>query len=328
VRVVVLGGGRSSEHPVSLDSARSVQDGLTRAGHEVRSVVIDRAGVWHENGDVVTISPGRGVLDAEVVFPVLHGPFGEDGTVQGLLETADVPYVGAGVMSSALCMDKVTFKNLMAHAGMPQVRYEAVPEQRWKERRDDVLAALAGLGLPVFVKPARLGSSVGISKVATADELAPAVEDALAHDPVAIVEAAAAGIEVECSVIGNDRPQVSEPGQVIAHGEWYDYETKYSEGGMELIVPAPLDPAASERLRELALAAFRVGGCAGLARCDFFVEPDGEILVNELNTMPGFTETSVYAKLWEASGLAYPDLCDRLVQLAIERHTKARSYEF
>jgi D-alanine-D-alanine ligase len=328
VRVVVLGGGRSSEHPVSLDSARSVQDGLTRAGHEVRSVVIDRAGVWHENGDVVTISPGRGVLDAEVVFPVLHGPFGEDGTVQGLLETADVPYVGAGVMSSALCMDKVTFKNLMAHAGMPQVRYEAVPEQRWKERRDDVLAALAGLGLPVFVKPARLGSSVGISKVATAGELAPAVEDALAHDPVAIVEAAAAGIEVECSVIGNDRPQVSEPGQVIAHGEWYDYESKYTEGGMELVVPAPISPAQRERVRRIAQDAFVYSSCAGLARVDFFITDQGQVLLNELNTIPGFTNTSVFARLFEASGVAYEELLDRLLAYAVERYERERSYSY
>ena len=328
MRVVVLAGGRSSEHPVSLDSGRSVAAGLERAGHDVRVVVIGRDGVWREDDDCVAITPGRGVLDAEVVFPVLHGPFGEDGTVQGLLETADVLYVGVGVMGSAVCMDKVTFKDLMAHAGMPQVRYEAVPEREWAQRREAVLEALAGLGLPVFVKPARLGSSVGISKVSAPAELAPAVEAALAHDPLAIVEAAAVGIEVECSVIGNDEPQVSEPGQVIAQGEWYDYESKYTAGGMELVVPAPISPAQRERVRRIAQVAFLRSSCAGLARVDFFVTDEGQVLLNELNTIPGFTGTSVFARLFEASGVPYEELLNRLLGYAVERYERERSHSY
>ena len=324
----MLGGGRSSEHPVSLDSARSVREGLERAGHDVRDVVIGRDGIWQEGGEVVSITPGRGVLDAEVVFPVLHGPFGEDGTVQGLLETADVPYVGAGVMASAVCMDKVTFKNLMAHEGMPQVRYEAVPERDWEQRRDTVLDALGGLGLPVFVKPARLGSSVGISKVTEPGELAAAVESALAHDPVAIVEAAAAGIEVECSVIGTDQPEVSEPGQVIANADWYDYESKYTAGGMELVVPAPISAAQRERVRRIAQEAFLRSGCAGLARVDFFVTEEGQVLLNELNTIPGFTATSVFARLFEASGVPYEELLSRLLGYAVKRYERDRAHSY
>jgi D-alanine-D-alanine ligase len=328
VKVVVLGGGRSSEHEVSLDSARSVQAGLERAGHHVRPVVVGRDGVWREGDEPVSITPGRGVLDADVVFGVLHGPFGEDGTVQGLLETADVPYVGAGVMASAVCMDKVTFKDLMAHAGMPQVRYEAVPERDWSRRREVVLEALAGLGLPVFVKPARLGSSVGISKATSVDELTAAVDAALGYDPVAIVEAAASGIEIECSVIGNDEPEVSEPGQVIARGDWYDYESKYTAGGMELVVPAPISAAQRERVRRIAQDAFLLSGCSGLARVDFFVTDQGQVLLNELNTIPGFTGTSVFARLFEASGVPYEDLLDRLLGYAVERYDRDRAHSY
>ena len=210
----------------------------------------------------------------------------------------------------------------MPRHGLPQVEFVAAGEPGWRERCE-------AMGLPLWVKPSRLGSSVGISRVESlGEELDAAVDLALRHDPRVIVEASARGREVECSLLGNERLEASLPGEVVAHGDWYDYETKYSDGGMELIVPAPLDDEQAARLRELAIDAFQLGGCAGLARCDFFVEPDGEILVNEINTMPGFTETSVYAKLWEASGLAYPDLCDRLLSLAIERHTKARSHEF
>jgi D-alanine-D-alanine ligase len=209
----------------------------------------------------------------------------------------------------------------MAAAGLPQVDYVAM-------REGDDLERVAHLGLPVFVKPARLGSSVGIAKVSTVAELPAALAKAFEHDPLVIVESMAHGLEVECSVLGNERPEASLPGEVVAHGDWYDYETKYGEGGMELIVPAQLPGEQQARLRELAVEAFGLGGCSGLARCDFFLEPDGTILVNEINTMPGFTETSVYAKLWEASGLPYPDLCDRLVQLARERYEQARSHGF
>jgi D-alanine-D-alanine ligase len=322
MKVAVLCGGRSSEHDVSLRSGEAVARGLEQAGHDVLRVTISRAGSWSFRGAPVELMPAAGLFGADAAFPALHGPFGEDGSVQGVLEWLDVPYVGSDVLASAVCMDKLTLKRLFAQAGLPQVEFVAVGEAGWRERCE-------ALGLPLWVKPSRLGSSVGISKVeGLGEKLDAAVDLALRHDPRAIVEASARGREVECSLLGNERVEVSLSGEVVAHSEWYDYETKYSDGSMELIVPASLDAAQTARLRELAIEAFQLGGCSGLARCDFFVEPDGEILVNEVNTMPGFTETSVYAKLWEASGLAYPDLCDRLVDLAIERHTKARSHEF
>jgi D-alanine-D-alanine ligase len=322
MRVAVLCGGRSSEHEVSLRSGEAVARGLEQAGHEALRIVISRDGGWSFRGAPLELMPAAGLHDAAVAFPALHGPFGEDGSVQGVLEWLDVPYVGSDVLSSAICMDKLTLKRLFAQAGLPQVGFVAAGEPGWRERCE-------AMGLPLWVKPSRLGSSVGISKVeGLGEELDAAVKLALRHDPRVIVEASARGREVECSLLGNETVEPSLPGEVIAHGEWYDYETKYSEGGMELIAPASLSDEQTVRLQELAIESFRLGGCAGLARCDFFVEPDGEILINEINTMPGFTETSVYAKLWEASGLAYPALCDRLLQLALERHTKARSYEF
>jgi D-alanine-D-alanine ligase len=322
MKVAVLSGGRSSEHEVSLRSGEAVTRGLEEAGHEALPITIARDGSWRFHGAPVELMPADGLRDADAAFPALHGPFGEDGSVQGVLEWLDVPYVGSDVLASAVCMDKLTLKRLFAQRGLPQVEFTAVGEPGWRERCEE-------MGLPLWVKPSRLGSSVGISKVETlGEELEEAVELALRHDPRVIVEAAAHGREVECSLLGNERVEASLPGEVIAHGEWYDYETKYSDGGMELIVPAPIPDQQASRLRELAVAAFELGGCSGLARCDFFVEPDGAILVNEINTMPGFTETSVYAKLWEASGLSYPVLCNRLVQLAIERHERARSYEF
>ncbi len=320
--VAVLGGGRSSEHEVSLASAASVAQGLQRAGYEVWTIEIGRDGVWREHGVTVALEPGRGLPGADVVFPVLHGPFGEDGTVQGLLECLDVPYVGAGVLASALCMDKVMFKELMAQAGVPQVDYRAVRIERYRSEREHELRRLAALGLPVFVKPARLGSSVGIVRVRSAEELPAALETAFEHDPLAIVEASASGLEVECSVIGNGEPIASQPGEILlAAGEsgWYDYQAKYTPGGMELIVPARLPVPVRERVRELAVSTFAKVGCSGLARVDFFV--DGEsVLVNELNTIPGFTQTSVFGSLFEASGIPYPELLDRLVMLGIERH--------
>lgn len=322
MRVAVLGGGRSSEHDVSLRSAEAVAGGLEQAGHEPLRVTISRAGAWSCEGGSIELAPGGGLLGADVAFPVLHGPFGEDGSVQGLLEWLDLPYVGSDVLSSAICMDKLTLKRLFAEAGVPQVEFLAAGEEGWRER----CAALDG---PLWVKPSRLGSSVGITRVESlGEELEAAVELARHHDPRVIVEASAAGEEVECSLLGNEEVEASVPGQVVAHGQWYDYETKYREGGMDLVVPAPIGEEQTARVRELAVSAFELGGCAGLARCDFFVEPGGAVLVNEINTMPGFTETSVYAKLWEASGLAYPALCDRLVALAVERHERARAYEF
>jgi D-alanine-D-alanine ligase len=322
LRVAVLGGGRSSEREVSLASAASVCDGLRAGGHEVLMIEIGGDGVWREAGEEIVIEPGRGLRGCDVVFPVLHGPFGEDGTVQGLLECLDVPYVGAGVLASALCMDKVMFKHLMAREGVPQVDYEAVTAQRWRAWPRETLEILARLGLPLFVKPARLGSSVGIVRVAAAGELEAALKKAFEHDSLAIVEAYAAGLEVECSVIGNHDPIASQPGQImLAAGEsgWYDYEAKYTPGQMRLVVPARISARTRERVRELAVGTFLTSACRGLARVDFFVIGE-EVLVNELNTMPGFTATSVFASLFEASGIPYAELLDRLVALALEWH--------
>lgn len=321
MRVAVLSGGRSSEHEVSLRSGAAVAGGLREAGHEVVEVTIGREGGWSAAGGSVELTPGGGLLGADAVFPALHGAFGEDGSVQGLLEWLDVPYVGSDVLASAICMDKLTLKRLFAAHGVPQVDFTAVEGDDWWGRCER-------MGLPLWVKPSRMGSSVGITRVERLDELDAAVELALRHDPRVIVEASAAGREVECSVLGNEEPQASLPGEIVAHADWYDFEAKYTEGGMELRVPAPLGDEVVERVRELAVAVFRLAGCSGLARCDFFVEPDGSVLVNEINTMPGFTDTSVYAKLFEATGIAYPQLCDRLVQLAVERHRQARSYAF
>jgi D-alanine-D-alanine ligase len=321
MRVAVLSGGRSSEHEVSRRSGAAVAQGLREAGHEVVEVTIDREGGWIAAGASVELAPGEGLLGADAVFPALHGAFGEDGSVQGLLEWLDVPYVGSDVLSSAVCMDKLTLKRLFAAHGVPQVDFTAVEGSEWWGRCEQ-------MGLPLWVKPSRMGSSVGITRVEALDELDAAVELALRHDPRVIVEASAGGREIECSVLGNEDPQASLPGEIVANADWYDFEAKYTEGGMELRVPAPINDEALERVRELAISVFKLAGCSGLARCDFFVESDGSVLVNEINTMPGFTETSVYAKLFEATGVGYAELCDRLVQLAVERHRQARSYEF
>ncbi len=328
--VAVLGGGRSSEHEVSLASAASVAAGLLEAGHSVRRIEIGRDGRWREDGAPVPVVPGGGLDGVDVVFPVLHGPFGEDGTLQGLLECLGTPYVGAGVLASALCMDKVMFKELMANAGIPQVDYRSVQEARFASEPGAVLDELATLGLPVFVKPARLGSSVGIARVARAEELPAALTDAFTYDQLAIVEAACSGLEVECSVLGNEHPIASQPGQILlAAGEqgWYDYDAKYTAGGMRLIVPAGCSPEVRERVRALAVEVFKRSGCSGLARADFFVEGD-RVLVNELNTMPGFTQTSVFGSLFAASGIPYPELLDRLLKLALERHSEAARHSF
>lgn len=328
LRVAVLSGGRSSEHEVSVSSAASVADGLRTAGYAVTVVDISREGVWHINGTPVSVTPGGGFDGHDVVFPVLHGPFGEDGTVQGLLECLDVPYVGAGVLASALCMDKVTFKEVMAQAGIPQVDYRPVRVLDYRVDPGAVERSVAALGWPMFVKPARLGSSVGIARVADAEELHPALETAFAHDPLAIVEAAAVGREIECSVMGNDEPVASEAGEIllaVGEGGWYDYSAKYSPGRMQLVVPARVPGSVRDRIRELAVRAFQLTGCTGLARVDFFVVGD-EVLVNELNTMPGFTQTSVFGSLFDASGVPYPELLDRLVKLAVERHRAERAH--
>jgi D-alanine-D-alanine ligase len=322
VRVVVLSGGRSSEHDVSLESGRSVAEGLEAAGNEAIPVLIGRDGRWSRDGEPVPLEPAGGLLGADAVFPALHGPFGEDGTIQGLLECLDVPYVGPGVLAAAVAMDKLVFKRLCAYHELPQVAFCEAGEAGWREMA-------AAMGRPLWVKPSRLGSSVGISKVTNPEaELDDAVALALRHDPRVIVEAHAGGLEVECSVMGNDALEVSVPGQITIDADWYDYQAKYEEGGMRLVVPAPIGDDATERLTELARRVFRAAGVSGLARCDFFVRDGGGVLVNEINTMPGFTATSVFAKLFEASGRPYPEVCDRLVALAVERHRAERGYEF
>lgn len=328
MRVAVLSGGRSSEHEVSRAGGVSVAAGLRAAGHEVVEVALQRDGTWVHDDAPLTLQPGAGLLGADVVFGVLHGPFGEDGTVQGLLELLDVPYVGSGVLASAVCLDKFVAKELLARAGIAQVDYRGVRAAGWEAEREAVLAELGALGLPVFVKPARLGSSVGITKVTDATALPAALDGAFAHDPHVIVEAMSSGVEVECSVLGSTRgAEVSEPGEIVVDSDWYDFEAKYEPGGMQLVVPARISPSARERLRATARQAFAHFGCSGLARADFFVEGE-TVLLNELNTMPGFTTTSVYAKLWEASGVAYEELVARLCELAIERHEDERSYRF
>jgi D-alanine-D-alanine ligase len=328
-RIAVILGGRSSENPISQASAASVIDALERNGNEVVSVQIDRTGNWQLGSGQKQIEaaghlPGKEVAttlsDVDVVFPVLHGPFGEDGTVQGLLELANVPYVGAGVTASGLCMDKDLFKAVLRDADIPVT--ENITLRAGDEPRNP-------FGYPCFVKPARLGSSVGITKAHDDDELAAGVALAFEHDEKVLVERFVSGIEVEVGVLGNRRPIASLPGEiVVTHNEWYDYEAKYDEGEMDLIVPARLTPEQIERAQELAVRAFVVTDCEGMARADLFVRDDGEVLVNELNTIPGFTSTSVYARLFEASGIGYAELLERLGDLAVERFERRRQLKF
>jgi D-alanine-D-alanine ligase len=327
--VAVIRGGRSSEHEVSLRSGASVGAGLTEAGHDVIDVVIERDGRWAADGAPVEMRPGEGLLGVDVAFPVLHGPFGEDGTVQGLLESLDVAYAGPSVLAAAVAMDKIVCKRLLAWLGLPQIEFVEVGEEGWREH-------VAAMPRPLWVKPSRLGSSVGISRVMSPEnELEEAIELAAKHDPRVIIEAHADAREVECSVIGNtgigeaSSVETSLPGEIVARAsDWYDFTAKYEEGGMELIVPAPIGDDGVERVRELAARVFEAIGGTGLARCDFFVRADGDILVNEINTIPGFTETSVFGKLFEATGLPYPDLCSRLIDLAVQRHEIERGYRF
>jgi D-alanine-D-alanine ligase len=328
-------GGRSSEREVSLTSATSVVSALDPERYEVHEIEIGGDGRWRlpraaqqaevGGGSALPVPAENGVqpfAEIDVVFPVLHGPFGEDGTVQGLLELAGVAYVGAGVTASALCMDKDLFKSVMRDKGIPVA--ESVTA-----RRKDSAAVENPFGWPCAVKPARLGSSVGISIVRSPDELGAAVELAFEHDEKILVEEYLDGVEVECSVLGNEAPIASVPGEIVPlASDWYDYEAKYAEGGMELVVPPRISDEETRRVQELAVAAFVATDCEGMARVDFFVRPGGDVVVNELNTIPGFTATSVYSKLFEASGISYPELLDRLVALALERHERRASLKF
>jgi D-alanine-D-alanine ligase len=328
-RIAVILGGRSSENPVSVASARSVVSALESSGADVVTIEIDRSGRWQlesgrkqiEAGDRLPSKEVATTLsDVDVVFPVLHGPFGEDGTVQGLLELAGVPYVGAGVLASALCMDKDVFKAVLRDHGIPVT--ENITLRRGDEPRNP-------FGYPCFVKPARLGSSVGITKAHDDDELREGVQLAFEHDEKVLVERFVQGIEVEVGVLGNLTPIASLPGEiVVTNNEWYDYEAKYDEGEMDLTVPARISPEQIERAQELAVRAFVAADCEGMARADLFVREDGEVLVNELNTIPGFTSTSVYAQLFEASGIGYTELLQRLADLAVERFERRGALKF
>lgn len=347
-RLVVLFGGQSAEHDVSCVSARHVLAAVDAARYVVEPIGITRDGTWvRAEGALAALEHGAAALppalvadgppvdalpqlrprgdEPVVVLPILHGPMGEDGTIQGLLELLDVPYVGAGVLGSALCMDKVKAKELLAHHGIPQARFCAV--------HADVIASVdpeelaERLGLPLFVKPANLGSSVGVSKVKDVSAVLPALALAGAYDEWIVVEEAINGREIELSVLGNRQPEVSLPGEVVAAAEFYDYEDKYVDGSAELRIPAELPAPVVAELQRLAARAFVLLRCDGLARADFFYEEgDRGVLLNELNTMPGFTPISMYPKLWEASGLPYPALIDRLVELALERHERRRRH--
>ncbi len=340
---MVVFGGRSGEHEVSLASATAILETLEKnEDYEVVPVGITREGRWLMGGDPMRElqssagSPGGsnlpapsserlpdGLGKADVVFPVLHGPFGEDGKIQGMLEMAGIPYVGSGVLSSAVAMDKVTMKKVFAYHGLPQVgwlgltsaQWESDPE-RWIERIEN------SLDYPLFVKPSNLGSSVGIGKAADGDELKAAIDAAAVHDRRVIVEAAVDAREVEVAVLGNEEPKVSVPGEIVINtGGFYDYEAKYAEGGMDLDAPASIPEAIAEEIRHIAREAYRAVDAAGMARIDFFVERGTDrLLLNEINTIPGFTPTSVYSRLWAASGIPYEELLDRLIHLAIERH--------
>src|SRR5262245_43568985 len=350
MRVGVVYGGRSGEHEISLRSAASIIGALDPARYEVVPIGITKDGRWltgadslrileaaqrdlaplPDHGSEVTLPAdptrsgliplGRGrAVRLDVVFPVLHGTFGEDGTIQGLLELAGVPYVGAGVLASAAGMDKAVMKSMFRDAGLPVCRWLVVHAADGPA--DAVLGRVRDqLGFPCFVKPANLGSSVGITKVKEPGALSAAIAEAAAYDPKVVIEEAVDAREFEVAVLGNDRPEASVVGELVPSHEFYDYTDKYVDQGAETIIPAPLPVETADAMRTLAVRCFRVIDCAGLARVDFFLERGGRVLVNEINTMPGFTAISMYPKLWEASGLPYPALVDRLIALAFERH--------
>lgn len=347
MKVAVLMGGRSGEHQVSLNSARYIIESLEAAGHTVVPIGLTNDGRWLQHSNILfMLQEGGGLdqafpvhldldfhglgficngkpLDIDIVFPVLHGPFGEDGTIQGALELAGIPYVGSGILGSALGMDKVQMKAAFRVRGLPIGSYISFAEWEWQEGRREITEHVsARLGLPVFVKPANLGSSVGISKARSESELVAAVEEALKYDFKIIIEAAVSGREVEVSVLGNEEPQASVPGEIIPAADFYDYNAKYIDERSRLVIPARLDDAVVRRVQELAVEAFKAVDAVGLARVDMFITGDGNVLLNEINTMPGFTAISMYPKLWAESGLDGPRLVDRLVELGIAWHQR------
>jgi D-alanine-D-alanine ligase len=345
LRVGVVYGGRSGEHEVSVTSAGSIFKHIDRDRYEPVAIRIDKDGQWTlpdqppmaltaaeviQKARVSTVageSLGRGepavltALNLDVVFPVLHGPYGEDGTIQGLLELSGIPYVGPGVLASAVGMDKAVMKVLFAARGLPLCGWHGFVRAEWTRDRTRVLDAIGALGMPVFVKPANLGSSVGISKVKSQAELAPAIELALEFDRKVVVEAAVPNArEIECAVLGNDDPKASLPGEIIPSREFYDYEAKYIDDDSKSVIPADLPQALAERVQHLSIDAFRAIDASGLSRVDFLLARDtGEIVLNEINTMPGFTTISMYSKMWESSGVSYTELVHQLIQLGLER---------
>ena len=343
VRVMVVFGGRSGEHEVSLASARAITEALD-GRHEVVPVGITREGRWISSGDPMReLESKKGenagslarteeklpvaIGSVDVVFPVLHGPYGEDGTIQGMLELAGIPYVGSGVLASAVGMDKLTMKKIFAHQGLPQVKWVGLTRKEWEEDGEGWIHRIESiLGYPCFVKPANLGSSVGINKAGAAEELKHALDEAAKLDRRLIVEAGVDAREIEVSVLGNEGAEVSVPGEIVVKkNDFYDYEAKYSEGGMELLVPADISDETTAEIKYMARAAYEAIDAAGMARVDFFLERDtNRLLINEINTIPGFTPTSVYSRLWAESGLPYEELLDRLIRLALERHDPNR----
>ena len=343
LRIALIFGGRSEEHEVSVVSARSVDRALDRKKFEVVPMAIDKTGLWADAAtaeQVLAEAPeytssvlrfeGRHRLDPrlldedfDLAFPVLHGPFGEDGTIQGLFEMINLPFVGCDAASSAVCMDKVFCKGLFAQAGIPTPAWEEIGRSVWGKDPKGVVERCLALGLPVFVKPARLGSSVGISKVKEDRDLAAAINLALSHGERALVERGIDGREIEVAVLGNDEPRASIPGEVVPGHEFYDYEDKYVDSACELLAPAPLDDETAARAQDLAINVFRLLACSGMARVDLFLDRDGGGLwVNEVNTIPGFTSISMFPRLWGLSGLDYPSLVNELVQLALSRSAK------
>jgi D-alanine-D-alanine ligase len=321
LRVAVLCGGRSGEHEISLRSADSIIAGLDPARYQVQRVFITPEGRWQPRA--ISPEPG-GNPGIDVVFPVLHGTFGEDGTVQGLLELADLPYVGAGVLASSVSMDKEIQKRLMAERGLPVVEYLTVTPGRYKLK--DICGRFP---FPMFVKPANLGSSVGISKAKTCPELEAALALAAQFDRKILIERGIIGREFECAVLGNDDPMAAIPCEVLPSREFYDYEDKYLLDQAKTVLPAPLEPEQAAEIRRLAVAAYRGVECEGMARVDFLMEAStGKIYINEINTIPGFTSISMYPKMWEAAGLPFAALLDRLIELALERHRARQALRY
>jgi len=328
--LVLLFGGRSAEHDVSCVSARHVAAAADKDRFEVVALGITREGHWRLavladplpdrlDADGLPVAPAEIFAEPDtVVFPLIHGPMGEDGTIQGLLEVADVPYVGSGVLASAVCMDKAMAKLVCAQHGLPQCRYRTASADDPPEEVAE--QAVAELGLPLFVKPANMGSSVGVSRATAVSETVEALEAARHYDHTLIIEEAVTGQEIEVSVLGNRDPEASVPGEIVPGAEFYDYADKYLANGATLLVPAPIPETAAQQAQRLAISAYRALRCEGMARVDFLYEPEGRgMLLSEVNTIPGFTPISMFPKLWQASGLPYPQLIEALVDLAVER---------